>query len=49
MNEAKALFAHIVATYDVEFEEGKGLPRDFRIAGVRFPENSNVMFRERQR
>lgn len=31
MNEAKALFAHIVTTYDVKFEEG--VRRDSRIAG----------------
>jgi hypothetical protein len=49
MNEAKALFAYILVTYDVKFEEGKGVPHDFRIAGVRFPGNSNVMFRSRQK
>jgi hypothetical protein len=49
VNEVKALFAHIVATYDVKFEEGKGVPRDFCIAGIRFPVNSNVMFKTRQK
>ncbi|KAF8477701.1 cytochrome P450 [Russula ochroleuca] len=49
VNEVKALFAHIVATYDVKFEEGKGVPREVCIAGLRFPGNSNVMFRTRQK
>ena len=49
VNEVKALFAHIVATYDVKCEEGKGVPRDFCIAGFRFPADSNVMFRTRQK
>jgi cytochrome P450 len=49
VNEVKALFAHIVSTYDVKFEEGKGVPRELCIAGLRFPGNSNVMFRTRQK
>jgi hypothetical protein len=49
VNEMKALFAYIVATYDVKFEEGNGVPRDHCIAGFRFPGNANVMFRTRQK
>ncbi|KAH9993110.1 cytochrome P450 [Russula vinacea] len=49
VNEVKALFAHVVATYDVKFEEGKGVPREVCIAGLRFPGDSNVMFRTRQK
>jgi hypothetical protein len=45
----KALFAYIVATYDIKFEEGKGVPREVWIAGLRFPGTANVMFRTRQK
>jgi hypothetical protein len=31
--------------YDIKLEEGKELPRDVCIAGVRFPRNTNLMFR----
>ncbi|KAF8467591.1 cytochrome P450 [Russula ochroleuca] len=48
VNEMKALFAHIIATYDIEFEEGKGAPREFCIGGMRLPGTANVMFRTRQ-
>ena len=34
-------------TYDIKVEGGKGVPRDFSIAGVHFPRNANVMFRTR--
>ncbi|KAF8463174.1 cytochrome P450 [Russula ochroleuca] len=40
-NEVKALFAHIVTTYDIKFEEGKGVPREHCIAGMRFPGKAN--------
>ncbi|KAF8467567.1 cytochrome P450 [Russula ochroleuca] len=49
VNEVKALFAHIIATYDIKFEEGKGVPRELCIAGLRFPGKANVMFRTRQK
>jgi hypothetical protein len=45
----KAILAHIVATYDIGFEEGKGVPREICIAGMHFPKTSNVMFRTRQK
>ena len=48
VNEIKALFAHIIATYDIKFEEGKGVPRGLSIAGLRFPGTTDVMFRTRQ-
>ena len=49
VNEVKALFAHIVATYDVKFEEGKGVPRERCIAALRFPGKADVSFRTRQK
>jgi hypothetical protein len=49
VNVIKALLAHIVATYDIELEEGKGIPRGRYIAGMRFPGSANVMFRTRQK
>jgi hypothetical protein len=49
VNEVKALFAHIVATYDIKFEEGKGVPRMSWIAGISFSGAANVMFRKRQK
>jgi hypothetical protein len=49
VNEVKALFAHIVTTYDIKFEEGRGAPRQYCIAGFRFPGKANVMFRTRQK
>ena len=49
VNEIKALFAHIVATYDIKLEDGKGVPRGLSIAGARFPGNADVMFRTRQK
>jgi hypothetical protein len=45
----KALFAYIVATYDIKFEEEKRAPREVWIAGLRFPGTANVMFRTRQK
>jgi len=49
VNEIKGFFAYIIATYDIKFEEGQGVPRGSRVAGVRFPTNANVMFRKRQK
>lgn len=48
VNEAKALLAHIVVTYDFKFEQGKA-PRGFVINGTRVPGKANVMFRKRQK
>lgn len=48
-NEIKALFAYIIKTYDVKFEEGKGVPRGSGFAQVRIPASANVMFRIRQK
>jgi hypothetical protein len=49
VNEVKALFAHIVSSYDIKFEEGKGVPPKLCIAGGRYPGKANVMFRTRQK
>ncbi|KAI0000302.1 cytochrome P450 [Russula vinacea] len=49
VNEIKALFAHIIATYEIKFEEGKGVPREVCIRGMRIPGKANVMFRTRQK
>jgi len=49
VNEIKIFLAYIIATYDVKFEEGQGLPRMFCIAAQRFPVSANVMFRRRQK
>ncbi|KAH9975527.1 cytochrome P450 [Lactifluus volemus] len=46
--ELKALLAHMIVTYDMKFEEGKGAPPQLWIAGVYIPRSSNVMFRKRQ-
>ncbi|KAI0248479.1 cytochrome P450 [Lactifluus subvellereus] len=48
-SEVKALLAHIIVTYDVKFEEGKGIPREFRIGSTRIPRSTNLLFRKRQR
>jgi len=49
VNEIKALFAHIVTTYDIKLEDGKGVPPEVWISGARFPRSANVMFRARQK
>ncbi|KAH9975529.1 cytochrome P450 [Lactifluus volemus] len=46
--ELKALLAHMIVTYDMKFEEGKGAPPQLWIAGVYIPRSANVMFRKRQ-
>jgi len=48
-NEVKALFAHILVTYDIKVEEGKKAPRFFVIGSMRVPDKANVMFRRRQK
>ncbi|KAF8467572.1 cytochrome P450 [Russula ochroleuca] len=49
VNGLKTIFAHILATYDVKFEEGKGVPREISIGRLRLPGKANVMFRTRQK
>ena len=49
VNGLKVLFAHIVATYDVKFEEGKGVPRNICCGRLRLPGKANVMFKTRQK
>ena len=49
VNEIKTLFAHIIATYDFKFEEGKGFPRRHYIGEVGILGAANVMFRTRQK
>jgi hypothetical protein len=46
-NEVKALLAHMVVTYDMKFEDGKGVPPDLCIAGIRVPGRTGVMFKKR--
>ena len=45
----KALLAHIIVTYDVKFEEGKGVPCERHVGMFRFPGSANVLFRKRQK
>jgi hypothetical protein len=47
--EIKALFAYILATYDITFEEGQSFPRGHCFAGMHLPSNANAMFRKRQK
>ncbi|KAI0000311.1 cytochrome P450 [Russula vinacea] len=49
INELKALFVYIIATYDVKFEEGKGVPGEIYFGRLRLPGKGNVMFRARQK
>lgn len=44
----KVLLAYIVSNYDIKFEEGKGVPPELFLGGVRLPGNATVMFRARQ-
>ena len=44
----KALLARIIMTYDVKFEEGKGVPREHRMGVLRFPRDTVVLFRKRR-
>ena len=46
--EMKAMLAHIVVTYDVKFEEGKGLPPERHMGPFRYPGDADVFFRKRQ-
>jgi hypothetical protein len=47
--QMKALLAHIIVTYDVKFEEGKGVPCERHVGVFRFPGSANVLFRKRQK
>jgi len=47
-NEVKTLFAHIVLTYDIKFEEGKQAPRSLQLFDIRILGKANVTFRKRQ-
>jgi hypothetical protein len=44
----KALLAHILVTYDVKFEDGKGVPPERHLGPFRVPRNANLLFRKRQ-
>ncbi|KAH9975536.1 cytochrome P450 [Lactifluus volemus] len=46
--ELKAMLAHMILTYDMKFEEGKGAPSGLCFAAHRIPGRTNVMFRKRQ-
>jgi len=48
VNEVKALFAHLLVTYDMKFEKGEDAPPDIHIATLRIPRSTGVMFRKRQ-
>jgi hypothetical protein len=48
-NEVKLLVAHLVVTYDIKFEDGKGAPPEFHFAGFCIPGTSDVMFKKRQK
>ena len=48
-NEVKMLLAHLVVTYDMQFEEGKEAPRPLSIAGLSIPRTTDAMFRTRQK
>lgn len=45
--QLKALLAHIVLTYDVRFEEGKGMRERRFVAGVLLPGKADLEFRQR--
>ncbi len=45
----KALLAYIVTTYDIKFEEGKGVPPEYRMGELRSPRSADVMFRARKK
>jgi len=46
-SEVKLLLAHLIVTYDIKFEDGKGAPPEFRIARLCIPRTSDVMFKKR--
>jgi len=48
-NEVKVLLAHLLVTYDMKLEEGKGVPRDLYIATMCIARASDVMFKTRQK
>ncbi|KAI0046794.1 cytochrome P450 [Auriscalpium vulgare] len=46
-NELKAMLSHVVMTYDVKFEEGKGMPANIFLSGGVLPAPAQVLFRRR--
>jgi len=48
VSQMKVLLARIIMTYDVKFEEGKGVPCAHRMGALRFPRDTVVLFRKRQ-
>jgi hypothetical protein len=48
VSQMKALLARIIMTYDIKFEEGKGVPREHRMGVLRVPRDTVVLFRKRQ-
>lgn len=48
VSQMKVLLARIIMTYDVKFEEGKGVPREHRMGVLRFPRDTVVLFRKRR-
>ena len=48
-NEMKAFFAYLIMTYDIKFEDGKGVPRGSTMALVRTPASANVLFKARRK
>ncbi|KAI0305190.1 cytochrome P450 [Multifurca ochricompacta] len=48
-NEVKVLLAHILVTYDIKFEDGKGVPGNLEIGSFRILRDTNVLFRRRQK
>jgi len=49
INEIKGLLAHIIVTYDVKFEEGKGAPPQRIVSFLRGPRDTNLLFRRRSK
>lgn len=47
--EIKALFAYMVTTYDLKFEEGKSSPSTIFMGELRAPGDTNILFRERKK
>jgi len=47
INGIKGLLAHIIVTYDVKFEEGKGAPPQRVLSLLRGPRDTDLLFRKR--
>ncbi|KAI0294857.1 cytochrome P450 [Multifurca ochricompacta] len=48
-NEVKVLLAHILVTYDIKFEDGKGVPGSLAIGSLRILRDTNILFRRRRK